>query len=236
MTLPAFKGVGTGSETTPTWPTHAAGDFALLFVEYGNINTSIDTPAGWTLLPGAPFDPGSSFNSLQTVFYRFATSSSETNPTLTHSGVGTKDHKWGAIVTYTGVNTSTPVHAQTSGFAAPADTALSFPGVTTLLDDCMIVHALTWSADNAGPLVSTQANAGLGSVSERYDGGTVTGNGGGICIFDGTLASHTTIANSTATASVAIGGAMLVLALCAADKTLPTLSRKSTIINTAPGM
>lgn len=236
MTLPAYKDIGTDDPTTPTWPTHVSGDFALLFVEHANNSTSITTPSGWTAIPGCPIDPGSTVNSCLSAFYRRATSSSETNPTVNFAAGGTQNHKNAVILTFTGVSSSTPIHAQTSGFSTPTATALTLPGLTTLLDDCLIIHALTWDINNAGPLGSAEANAGLGSVTERFDKGVTTGNGGGMVIFDGTLASHTTIAPSTVTMSSTCLSAMLVLALCPADKTLPTLSRKTLIVNTGPGM
>ncbi len=227
MTLPAFSAAGTGDENTVAWPTHAAGDLGILCVEHSNSGTTIPTPTGWTPMPGTPIDPGATFNVCLSVFYRFATSNAMTAATI----AGTVNHRWGVILTYTGVNTGNPIHALTSAYFGPANTAMSAPGLTTLLDDCMIVTVIAWSPDDAGPLGSSPTNAALGSVNERSDSGTITGGGGGIYVFDGTLATHTTIGPSAVTMSSAALGAILVFALTAADKTLPTLGRKSRVVN-----
>lgn len=220
MTLPAFKAAGTGSETAPAWPTHASGDFGLLCVETSS--GTVTTPSGWTLVGSVAASgvPTSLF-----VFYRFATSSSETAPSL----AGGNNHLWGAIVTYTGVNTSTPVH----GVAVqPQKTSAdhTLPGSTTFLDDCMIVHACAYGADNAGPMSSGETNADLGSLTERYDAGTITGNGGGVVIIDGTKATAGRFRGTVVTMT-STGTAALTVALQAADKTIPTLGGKSRIVN-----
>ncbi len=231
MTLPAYSDIGVGSETSAAWPTHSTGHFGILAVEHGNDSASIATPSGWTPIPGGLISSGAT-NCTLTLFYRFATSGAMANAAVDFNGGGTQNHKWGVIITYTGVNTSTPIHSQTSAIWGPATTAVLFPGLQTLLDDCMIVHFGAIANDDAGPLGGSQTNAGLGSVSERYDGGTATGNGGSLYIFDGTLAAHTRIEPSSVTFSTTVLVSQMVLALCAADKQLPTLGRKSRVVNT----
>ncbi len=219
MTLPAFGLAGTGSATAPAWPTHVAGDFGLLFVE--TESATITTPADWTLITQC--DHG--LTSLA-AFYRFATSAAETAPTL----AGGFNHKWGVILTFTGVNTATPYHAlavQPRG----STTGQNLVGTSTFLDDCMIVHGGSWGADTAGPLSSGETNAALGSVTERYDAGTITGNGGGIVVVTGTLATRASIGPTAITLSSISMMATVTIALQAADKTLPTLANKSRIVN-----
>ncbi len=232
MTLPAFAGLGTESETSVAWPAgHAAGHFALLAVEHGNDSASIATPSGWSTFDGSVVSTGAS-NTTLTLFYMVATSGAMANAAIDFNVGGTQNHKFSQMVTYSGVNLQNPIHAQTSGIWGPATTAVAWPAPQTLLDDCMIVHFGTWSNDDATGLGSTPVNATLGSVTQRFSLGTATGNGGGLYIFDGTLASHALIEPSTATFSSAIIGAQLVLALTAADKTLPTLARDSRFKNT----
>ncbi len=163
------------------------------------------------------------------VFYRFATSNAESAPSITGPG----DHVWGVIATYTGVNISTPFHALASGWCQ-GSTALNIAAnsITTIVDDCMVVHAIAWNIDNAGPLSSGETNSLLASLSERYDGGTTTGDGGGIVIIDGTKATRGYCGMTAFQFSTASSPCFMVVALQAADKRLPTLQGKTRVINT----
>src|SRR5262245_36474768 len=154
MTLPAYSATGTLSETAPAWPTHSAGDYGLLFVE--TASTTLTTPSGWTLI--RQVDHG--LTSLA-VFERFATSNSESAPSL----AGGTNHKSGYIVTFTGVNTASPRHGIAS-IAAASTTSQALPGTRPFLDDCLIVLAGSWSTDDAGPEVSgSPSNSVLGSLT-----------------------------------------------------------------------
>jgi hypothetical protein len=229
MTLPAFKAVGTGSETAPAWPTHAAGDFALLCVSSAN-NTDtalIDTPSGWTAILALESFAGNHVR--LSVFYRFATSSSETAPTL--SGPNAFGYKYGTIVTYTGVNTATPING-ISQQAMNSQATQWLPGISTFIDDCMIVHVVTYNNDDAGPLFSGETNSTLGSLTERFDAGTITGNGGGIYVCDGTLATHGTCGPTQVTMSTGGGLAAVTLALQAADKQDNRIGQRTRQVNT----
>ncbi len=226
MTIPNYQAIGTGDENTCVWPTHTTGDFGVLCIEHSNIVVQIPAPTGFTAFPGMPVNFTAGGTALA-MFYRFATSSSEANVSLG----GTVNHRWGTIITYRNVSTATPFHGMTTAYFSPSATLVALPGITTLLDDCMILNVLAWANDDAGPLGSAPTNAALGSVTERYDAGTTTAGGGGLYLFDGTLASHGTFGPSTVTMSSAALAALAVVALCPADKTLPTLGRKSRIVN-----
>lgn len=221
MTLPAFKAAGSGSESSVPWPAgHAVGDFALLACENHTLGTTLSTPTGFTFACRVPHPITSS---VLTVFYRFATSTSEANAALSADA----DHRWGRIVTYTGVNTANPIHSISTATMVSA-TSANCPGVSVDLDDCMIVWAMAYSTDSAGPVASAQAQAQCGSVTERIDDGTVTGSGGGVTVTDGTLATHTVIGPMNLTWAGA-SGECATIALQAADKTFGSMSR---VINT----
>jgi len=211
------------------WPAgHATGHYGLVGVEHGNDSASISTPSGFSLI--ATISSGAT-NSTLTVFGRFATSGAMPNVPIDFNVGGTQNHKWGQIYTFSGVNTATPIHSVTSGVWGPASTDVAFPGLQTLLPDCYVVGATTWANDDAGPLGSAPVNAGLGSLVELYDGGTITGNGGGLYFWGGTLAAFGRIDPTTVTFSSAILGSQIVIALTPADKQLPTLGRKSRVVN-----
>lgn len=221
MALPAFNAAGTGTTGNPSWPTHTTGDFGILYVEHPD--STITTPSGWTLI-GTVIGVANTVR--LTAFYRFATSSSETAPTIS----GSADHNWSVIITYTGVNTSNPVHvASFSDYPDGGTTGLTTPGMTTLLDDCLIIAAYAWNIDNAGPLASAPTNADLSSLTERYDAGTITGNGGGLVVLDGGLATHKAFTFTSIDVSAATGAAVATIALQAVGKSFGT---KSQIVNT----
>ncbi len=161
------------------------------------------------------------------LFYKVATSGAEANAALS----GPANHIWGVINVYEGAHISTPIHSLAVMWRNSSTTP-SCPGITTLLNNSLIVCVIAWSIDNAGPLSSGETNAGLGSLSERYDGGTITGNGGGLIVLDGTLETRTTIAQTPVTLSSAAATALATFAIQDIDATLPTLSRKTRAVNT----
>ena len=223
MTLPAFSAAGTGSETSAAWPTHASGDFGLLCVETNS--GTVTTPSGWT--PLIVLDSFSGNFVRLVVFRRFATSSSEGAPSLS----GGNNHLWGTIITYTGVNTNTPIHSRAVQ-AMNAQASHWLPGLTTFVNDCMIVKVAAYNNDSAGPLFSGETDSTLGSLAERYDAGTTTNNGGGIYVVDGTLATKGVCGPTQVTMST--GGALiaLTLALQGADITDVKVGRRSRVVNT----
>lgn len=229
MTLPAFSAAGTGSETSAAWPSHSTGDLGLLFVNSTNNanNATVDTPSGWTLLTAFESFTGN-FVRLS-IFYRFATSGSETAASL--SSPNSVQYLWGTIVTFTGVNTSTPVHSLVTQ-AMDSQATQWLPGTVTVLDDCLIVQVAAWNNDSAGPLFSGETNSTLGSLTERYDAGTITNNGGGLYVCTGTLATKGAAGPTQVTMSTGGALAAATIALQAADKTDIKLGQKTRVINT----
>lgn len=221
MTLPAFGAAGTGTTGDPSWPSHSTGHLGLLFVESSGANP-VDTPSGWTVITGFPVvTPSTRLSG----FYKFAASGSETAPTVTGTSL---DHTWAVIVTYTGVNALNPFHLVATSISN-STTRKGWPGLTTYLADCMIVNVLAWQIDNAGPLGSGEVNADLGSLTERYDAGTISGDGGGLYINDGTKAARGSFTFTEVTFSSAVVAGFATIALQAADQ---TFGLKSRIINT----
>lgn len=218
--MPAFSAAGTGSETAPAWPAHSAGDFGLLVVEHPTV--TISTPAGWTALTGMPVVHTTTAVRLS-VFYKFATSGAEAAPSISNA-----DHCWGVILTFTGVNTLNPIHLLAIGDNVNA-TSQCAPGLTTTLDDCMVVCAFAYAADDAGPLSSGETNSTLASVTERYDAGTITGNGGGLVVITGELASKGSFAQTEATLSTSSASAVATIVLQASDQ---AFGQKGRIVNT----
>lgn len=184
ITLPEFKAVGTFAHgafpatIVPTWPTHAAGDYAMLFVE--STTGLVLAPAGWTEIADSPNllrDPSTAFQ----VFTRVAAGSSETNPDV----VSVSNHVSAVIVTFTGVHATAIDVSATGESGGSGVTTLTFPAVTTTGTGRLIVLATSWSIDNADAQASNFVNTALTSLTERVDVGTTDGNGGGIIIATG---------------------------------------------------
>lgn len=193
MSAPTFQAVGTGSETAPAWPTHTTGDLGLLFVT--SDNAAPTAPTGWTAIPGSGHNSGTAI--YVRGFYKVATSSSETAPTL----VGGGNFMWGVIMT---VTTGTFFIARpftcAGGWAqSGAITAAFFPGIGTFTVDNLIINIMAWGLDNAGPLSSGETNASLTGLTERYDAGTTTSNGGGLILITGTKSAVGNVDGTTCT-------------------------------------
>lgn len=209
-----FKGVGTVSSgvgnVTPTWPTHSANDFALLLVQ--SSNQTISTPSGWTELSSSPQGTGTAATSgavRLAVFYRIATSSAETNPTVTDTG----NHTIARIVVYQGVDTLQPINT-TVGTTQAASTTGTFSAVTTTCVDAMILLAIGHAIDrNSTTIFSGWTNSNLTDIAERIDNGTNSGTGGGFGLAEGREANVSNIGSSTVTLSSSSAKALITIAL-----------------------
>ncbi len=233
MTTPAFKAVGTGHETTPVIPTHAAGDFMLLACSHANVGTTMPTPSGWIKPMGLPVEVDDTADVILNLFYRFALTSSETNPTITTASAS---YAWGVVYTATGVNTATPIHRIATAWSV--NTAPYLPGVTTLVSDSLILQLSASSQDTAADIIVTSSNSGLASpgLTLRYSAGTATGNGGGVQIFEGGFAAIGAVPPTVLTVTPTGFLACATIALQAADKTLPTIPSRGRIYNLGGGM
>lgn len=196
MSAPAFKAAGTGSETSLVWPTHVTGDLALVFVE--TAANAVTTPTGCTVIPGFPIQNDASSNTRLYGYYRFATSASEA--ALAIPG-GAPNHAWGTIILYENVHQTQPFHAISTAYHFNAMTVGFFPSIRTHVDDCKVVNVCSYNTDNAGPMSSAETNADLASLTERYDAGTITGNGGGLIVIDGNKAAAGDVTRTTITLS-----------------------------------
>lgn len=204
------QAVGTGHETSPTPPAHAANDWLYLFVECSS--GTVATPSGWTAVPGFPTVMGST----STFAFRFlAVSGATANPALS----GGTDHMWGTIVNVRGAHLTTP-HFAMAGIGQAGTTTPQFPGLTFStgpVDDALVLMIGSWNLDSAGPLASLFLNTSLTSITEIYDAGTTTANGGGLFIASGVLAAGTTtIAAGSCTLGSSSGTATATLVIRAA--------------------
>lgn len=210
MTIGNWQAVGTGHETSVPWPTHAANDWGVLCVQWGG--GSLTTPTDWTLIATDSISGGTESVS---VFLRLATSGAMGNAAL----AGPSNHAWGVITTVRNVHQTLPVHTLSISTVLNSGTTMFYPAVVVDVDDVLVMNIHGWAVDSAGPIASAESNASLTGLTERYDAGTTTGNGGGVTIYSGTIAAPGTVSQTTAT-STPVGVAMTIAFAPIADKTI----------------
>lgn len=193
----AFQAVGSSSETSVAWPTHADDDIGVLCVE--TASGTVTTPSGWTVGPVIANAAGTTKLS---VFLLEATSGAMGNAAL----AGGSDHLIGFIFTIRGAplgDVLAAIETYATAYATAASTTGFAPGVDVKEADCHVVHILAWAIDDASDIASAWTNASLASITERLSVGTVTGGGGGVSVASGQLTSagYTGIATVTLTST-----------------------------------
>ncbi|MGK2899207.1 MAG: hypothetical protein ACSLE9_11045, partial [Burkholderiaceae bacterium] len=220
MALPNYLGKGAFASgpaaLSVAWPTggvYTTGDYALLCVE--SANQAIAAPSGWAELTGSPQGTGTAAAAggvRLAVFGKFAASASEADVSVADTG----NHTTAIITVYRGVDSTTPVHI-TAGSVQAATTAMSWPSVTTTLNDCLIVLACAQDTDAASTATCAgYTNAALGSLTEVHDQTVTSGAGGGLVIATGTKATAGATGATTATGSTSVTHAYLTIALAPA--------------------
>jgi hypothetical protein len=167
---------------------YQTNDIALLFVEcQGGDTATLSTANGFVQVTNSPQSTGSAgTGSKLSVWWCRATSASMSSPIMTAAS----DHQFGIILTFRGCTTSgNPFDITSGGVKASATTTTTTTGVTTTLANALIVEAITKDLDSTAAFASAQTNAALASITERFDAGTVSGNGGGIAVHTGTKAA-----------------------------------------------
>lgn len=225
MSLPTYQAVGTAVEAQgynvgggepvnepwsiiASWPTHQAGDIAILKL-YCSTTTAVTlSGSGWTLIQSVSHSTASLH-----VWWKRASSSSETSVALTQNDFSANnDNAYAVITTYRGcVGSGDPINTMASS-TRTTSTSCTFPTITSTEADCLILLIASRDNDSASAAWSAQTNASLGSITERFDGGTTLGDGGGLSLTEGTLVSAgaTGTTSSTVTSSA---GSMLTFAL-----------------------
>lgn len=187
----SFRAVSSASGTgdvTPAVPTGTAeNDILILAVE--TANETVTAPSGYTEVDVSPFGGGTAGaigGSGLAVFWKRA-GASETAPTVTDPG----NHALAVLLAYQGAITAgNPFNATAESHETTTnDTSVEWPAVTTTIDNCLIINIGNDLRDATGARLSGWTNSNLSSLTERYDGGTTSGNGGGLYVADGLLAT-----------------------------------------------
>lgn len=181
-----------------------SGNLLLLFVET-TTGESVPTPSGYTVVSGTPVEAN---GSRLTLYYKFGTGGTEAF-TLGDAG----DHHSATLAELSNVNGTTPFHVNANG--SFTTTSVSWPAVTTTLNNCMILNVAARTADLTTFPIGTYANSNLSSLTSRIASGTSQGNGGGIGCASGILATAGNSGATTATISNSAfdDGVLLTLAV-----------------------
>jgi hypothetical protein len=195
-----------GSSTTLTvaWPSHAINDVAFLHIESANQAVSLSTPAGFTLAYEEGFGTAGATGATRlTIFWCRATSAAMTSPVIADPG----DHVVGAMFTIRGIN---PTNAQpwstivTRQKAVLSSTSTWDPA--TVNESGSVVCLLTSSGhDQSGQTGGAITNASLSSITERYDDGIITSNGGHLFLATATFPGASGGSTGTSTATLTFG-------------------------------
>src|SRR3990167_3935571 len=199
---------------TPDLPAGmVANDIVILVAATESTGTATLSAAGsvttWTAITGSPVAVTGG-KKLYVWWGRWA--SGTTGPTIT----ATTNMIIAATAAWSGCDTTASViNNQANGNETTADTTLSFvTGISTTVNNCMVLLISTDDIDSNTAQHSSQANSNLGSVAERLDVNTNAGSpGGGFQIAEGTLATAGAIGTWTTTLANNSAKAYLTLAL-----------------------
>jgi len=204
----AGSGTGTvGSAQGLTLPTNISGDLLLLAIQ--TENDPATCPAGYTTRgPQTGFGIAKAAGTTRLTLCWKRSSGAESVPTVADSG----DHTYVVIASFRGVAAAgDPTIFISSGVKETASTSMTIPGGRVPYDNLMIVQVAAHAVDGGtGAQYSSQANAQLATLTERFDASTADGDGGGIMILTGfytaagDLGATTGTVTSTAEAYITI--------------------------------
>lgn len=218
--IPTFVSVGstasgTGALTVNYPAGYQFGDFLLLVVETANQalpSTPVDSGFDWRTIASSPQGTGTAGGttaSRLSMYYYIASPFGGGSVSVPDSG----DHQIAYILCFRGVHQFSPIHQSAGNVAASASTSVTFPSVTTTIPNCLIINAVSNATDTATAQGSSYTNASLSSLTERGDANTTQGNGGGVSVCSGGLASSGSSGSTTATLATSSVQGRITLAL-----------------------
>lgn len=217
MAVPTYFGnasaIGSAAAgATPLLPASTATDDLLLLV-IETANEPIAAPTDWTQVSASPQGTGTAASATATavqIFWRRKPAAGYTDPVLPDAG----DHILARIAVVRGVsNVGNPIHVA-AGDTGASSTSAVIPGLTTTLAECLVVAVCSWATDSSSSQTSgTWTNASLGSIAERFAGGTTAGNGGGVALSTGTKAVAGAVSATTDTLIAASAQGRIALAV-----------------------
>lgn len=227
--LPVIRALGgTGAGTTqtgintPSIPTGTVEGDLLLTVAASGGAESGPAQSGYAVYRTVKNGTAAT-DSMLTLFWKIA-GASETDTQVT----GCTDHVMSRMIAIQAgtFNPSNPFNAESGGNVQDTVTAISITGLTSTLDNCLVLSmaGTTLPDANSSGQFSAWANSDLTSVTEQADHHTSSGAGGGIGIASGIKASAGAVGATTATKSVATMSANLMVAIESFLNSAPTVT------------
>lgn len=167
------------------------------------------TPSGWTQVTGSPVWAGATLDARLHVWTRVL-QDGDAAPTFPDVAAdGEKSSGIAVIRNSNGldVNPTTATVAQ----AAP-NAAVSFPSITPVTTNCLIINIMAHGIDNTVPQIGSLTNGGLTELRKRVDYNSNTGSGTGCIISAGRRAAASATGATTGTLSAADSQALMTLA------------------------
>jgi hypothetical protein len=198
------------SAITPAKPAGTeAGDVLVTVAECEGVTApgAYTLPSGWAHVTGSPVQEGTNTR-LWVIWIR--DDGVLTAPTLGDSG----DHNVGRMIAIRGCPVvGNPWNVVASAIEATSDTSATWPGVTTTVDDCLILEIIATGADIASTAqLGALTNAAYSSITEQMDNWISTGNGGGIGMVSAVKATAGATGQSTATMVTAATKCLMTVA------------------------
>ena len=220
-----------GADATPGLPAGwQAGDIHLLYVQS---SPNPVTVSGYSEVPGSPVirgsfqfrvfwrravagdgDPtvsGPATDHMYTVICGFRGVLATGDPwdviSPESKGVGNVtglEHVFAVVLAFRGCESNGVPWNLITADSTGVGTSITLTGGSTTIDDCLVVGGCSHSNDVAGPTFSGWTNADLANLTEQFDDGTITGNGGGIGIVTGEKALAGAFGSTTATNSTTL--------------------------------
>lgn len=219
MPMPSVYAVGaatssTGAIITPAIPTGTdVNDVLILLHEMDPVLSAaaLGTVTGFADVLNSPVSQTGGLPTRLTARWHRATgpeSGTVSVPAVTN-------HHSARIIGVRGCVTSgNPWNVTAGALQSDTSTTVTWSGVTTAANDCLILLALTTGTDVASTaMVSGYANAGLANITERVDNWTLSGTGGGIAAATGEKATAGATGATTATLVTGNFKALLTVAL-----------------------
>jgi len=221
MAAPTVRAVGTAAHgttgtVTPGLPTGTVeGDLLILLVgSDGGLNNTGGLGT-WNLIRNVANGTATTDARLQ-VYWKVA-GASESAPGVTGN---TANHKNTRIIGITRgtFNIENPISVESGGNVQGSTTAVSITGLTTTINDCLIVscNAASLPDSNSTAQYASWTNASLASITERVDNNSNQGNGGGIGAATGVDTTAGTVNATTVTKASAALCANLMFAIAPA--------------------
>jgi hypothetical protein len=194
--------VATTGSAAPSYPAGIiAGDLLVLIVQTDQ-NDSVSTPAGWTLRASV-----TSTECDLRVYTKFHTTG--TSVSVSWSG----DHICCQVLAFRDVNSATPVNDSRTGNHTGLGSTVNIPGVTTTVDNCLVLAMVAHDIATNSSCVSNWANASLSEGEELTDISTTAGWDGGFAVYAGYKETAGVVDTTTASLTQAKKRAYFSMAL-----------------------